>query len=57
MIFITKRKSKLELLKKKYQSLMHKSFEKALNDVNQSDAIQQEALKVLQNIKALESAH
>lgn len=57
MIFITKRTSKLDILKRKYQYLMHKSFKKALIDPKESDLIQEKAFSILDTIKTLERAN
>jgi hypothetical protein len=48
-----KRKSKLDLLKNRYSSLMRKSYKMALKDPDESDRVHKQADKVYQEIEYL----
>ena len=55
MIDWLKKRSELEQLKTRYTNLMKKSYQLALHDKEGSDRINQEAQKIYQQIKELQS--
>ncbi|WP_157632645.1 Lacal_2735 family protein [Cochleicola gelatinilyticus] len=46
-----KKRTRLDILKKKYQELMRKSYEVALNDEEKSDRLNKQAQKIFDEIR------